>query len=78
MTLLAELKRRNVIRMAGLVLIGAWLIAQVAPQARRKRARQRCAPHLRFTRLHLRDAGGAMNLFAGSDYYGSCNLNQWD
>jgi TolB-like protein len=30
MTLLAELKRRNVIRMAGLYLVGAWLILQVA------------------------------------------------
>jgi len=30
MTLLAELKRRNVIRMAGLYLVGAWLITQVA------------------------------------------------
>ena len=30
MTLLAELKRRNVIRMAGLYLVGAWLVTQVA------------------------------------------------
>ncbi len=30
MTFLAELKRRNVIRMAGLYLVGAWLITQVA------------------------------------------------
>ena len=30
MTLLAELKRRNVIRMGGLYLVGAWLIVQVA------------------------------------------------
>jgi TolB-like protein len=30
MKLLAELKRRNVIRMAGLYLVGAWLIVQVA------------------------------------------------
>lgn len=30
MSLFAELKRRNVIRMAGLYLIGAWLIAQIA------------------------------------------------
>ncbi|HVF34195.1 MAG TPA: hypothetical protein VND91_02610 [Candidatus Saccharimonadia bacterium] len=30
MNLLAELKRRNVIRMAGLYLVGAWLIVQVA------------------------------------------------
>jgi adenylate cyclase len=30
MSLFAELKRRNVIRMAGLYLVGAWLIAQVA------------------------------------------------
>lgn len=30
MGLLAELKRRNVIRMAGLYLVGAWLVAQVA------------------------------------------------
>ena len=29
-TLFAELKRRNVIRMAGLYLIGAWLLTQVA------------------------------------------------
>jgi TolB-like protein/Tfp pilus assembly protein PilF len=29
-SLLAELKRRNVIRMAGLYLVGAWLIVQVA------------------------------------------------
>ena len=29
-TLLAELKRRNVIRMAGLYLVGAWLLTQVA------------------------------------------------
>ena len=29
MNLLAELKRRNVIRMAGLYLVGAWLIVQV-------------------------------------------------
>jgi hypothetical protein len=28
MSLLAELKRRNVIRMAGLYLVGAWLIVQ--------------------------------------------------
>ncbi len=30
MGLLAELKRRNVIRMAGLYLVGAWLVTQVA------------------------------------------------
>jgi TolB-like protein/tetratricopeptide (TPR) repeat protein len=30
MKLLAELKRRNVIRMAGLYLVGAWLVTQVA------------------------------------------------
>ena len=30
MSLVAELKRRNVIRMAGLYLVGAWLITQVA------------------------------------------------
>jgi len=30
MALIAELKRRNVIRMAGLYLVGAWLIVQVA------------------------------------------------
>ena len=30
MSLLAELRRRNVIRIAGLYLVGAWLITQVA------------------------------------------------
>ena len=30
MSLIAELKRRNVIRMAGLYLVGAWLVLQVA------------------------------------------------
>jgi hypothetical protein len=30
MSLIAELKRRNVVRMARLYLVGAWLIAQVA------------------------------------------------
>jgi TolB-like protein/Tfp pilus assembly protein PilF len=30
MSLLAELRRRNVIRMAGLYLVGAWLVVQVA------------------------------------------------
>ena len=30
MSLIAELKRRNVIRMAGLYLVGAWLLTQVA------------------------------------------------
>ena len=30
MSLFDELKRRNVIRMAGLCLVGAWLIVQVA------------------------------------------------
>ena len=30
MSVIAELKRRNVIRMAGLYLVGAWLITQVA------------------------------------------------
>ena len=30
MSLLAELKRRNVIRMAGLYLVGAWLLVQVS------------------------------------------------
>ena len=30
MSFLAELRRRNVIRMAGLYLVGAWLITQVA------------------------------------------------
>ena len=30
MNFLAELKRRNVIRMAGLYLVAAWLITQVA------------------------------------------------
>ncbi|MGQ0801580.1 MAG: hypothetical protein ACT4NL_15890 [Pseudomarimonas sp.] len=30
MNLLAELRRRNVIRMAGLYLVGAWLVIQVA------------------------------------------------
>ena len=28
--LLQELKRRNVIRMAGLYLVGAWIVVQVA------------------------------------------------
>jgi hypothetical protein len=27
----AELKRRNVVRMAGLYLVGAWLLVQVFP-----------------------------------------------
>ena len=30
MTFIAELKRRNVLRMAGLYLVGAWLLIQVA------------------------------------------------
>ncbi len=30
MTLFTELKRRDVIRMAGLYLVGAWLIVQIA------------------------------------------------
>ncbi len=30
MSLIAELKRRNVIRMAGLYLVAAWLLVQVA------------------------------------------------
>ena len=30
MSLLTELRRRNVIRMAGLYLVGAWLVTQVA------------------------------------------------
>jgi len=30
MNLLEELKRRNVIRMAGLYLVGAWFVTQVA------------------------------------------------
>ena len=30
MSLLAELRRRNVIRMAGLFLVGAWLVIQIA------------------------------------------------
>ena len=30
MTFLAELRRRNVIRMAGLYVVGAWLVVQVA------------------------------------------------
>jgi len=30
MSLFAELKRRNVFRMAGLYLVGAWLVVQVA------------------------------------------------
>ena len=30
MNFISELKRRNVIRMAGLYLVGAWLIVQVA------------------------------------------------
>src|SRR5512143_3234585 len=30
MSLLAELKRRNVIRVAGLYLVGSWLLTQVA------------------------------------------------
>ena len=30
MGLIAELRRRNVIRMAGLYLVGAWLLVQVA------------------------------------------------
>src|SRR4051812_4848439 len=30
MSLIAELRRRNVIRMAGLYLVGAWLVTQVA------------------------------------------------
>src|SRR5216110_2847321 len=29
-TFFAELKRRNVVRMAGLYLVGAWLLTQVA------------------------------------------------
>ena len=30
MGFIAELRRRNVIRMAGLYLVGAWLVVQVA------------------------------------------------
>ena len=30
MSFIAELRRRNVIRMAGLYLVGAWLVTQVA------------------------------------------------
>ena len=30
MNFISELKRRNVIRMAGLYLVGAWLLVQVA------------------------------------------------
>jgi hypothetical protein len=30
MSFFAELRRRNVIRMAGLYLVGAWLLVQVA------------------------------------------------
>ena len=30
MSFFGELKRRNVIRMAGLYLVGAWLLTQVA------------------------------------------------
>jgi hypothetical protein len=30
MNFIAELKRRNVIRMAGFYLVGAWLVVQVA------------------------------------------------
>ena len=30
MSVLAELRRRNVIRMAGLYLVGSWLIVQVS------------------------------------------------
>ena len=30
MSFIAELKRRNVIRMAGLYLVGAWLVVQVS------------------------------------------------
>jgi len=30
MSFIAELKRRNVIRAAGLYLVGAWLVVQVA------------------------------------------------
>jgi len=30
MTFFTELKRRNVVRMAGLYLVGAWLLVQVA------------------------------------------------
>ena len=30
MSLLAELRRRNVIRVAGLYMVGAWLLVQVA------------------------------------------------
>jgi hypothetical protein len=30
MNFFADLKRRNVIRMAGLYLVGAWLLVQVA------------------------------------------------
>ena len=34
MNFLSELKRRNVIRMAGLYLVGAWLIVQEERQRR--------------------------------------------
>jgi len=34
---LTELKRRNVVRMAGLYLVGAWLLVQVAGAARAAR-----------------------------------------
>lgn len=30
MSLITELKRRNIIRIAGLYLVGAWLVVQVA------------------------------------------------
>jgi len=30
MNFISELRRRNVIRMAGLYLVGAWLLTQVA------------------------------------------------
>jgi hypothetical protein len=41
MSLLTELKRRNVIRMAGLYLVGAWLIAQASSSGFAQRPKQR-------------------------------------
>lgn len=35
---LAELKRRNVIRMGGLYLVGAWLVTQVAATLQRRKS----------------------------------------
>ena len=57
MNFFAELKRRNVIRMAGLYLVGAWLLIKLRARCYRCLTLRLGAPRIHYARARLYPRG---------------------